>query len=138
MGTPLDAFQHLVGHHEDCVRRTRSALGDAGFDAAFRHGAGLGAEEVVAYVMNETLPALAPSAKAGDATLTRRERQVAELVAQGLSNKDIAAKLVVSQRTAESHVGRILVKLGFTSRTQIVTWLAQDATANSEGPPGAG
>jgi non-specific serine/threonine protein kinase len=54
--------------------------------------------------------------------LTRRERQVADLVAQGLSNKDIAAKLVIAQRTAESHVENILTKLGFTSRTQIAAW----------------
>ncbi|MFC0112119.1 response regulator transcription factor [Kibdelosporangium aridum] len=57
------------------------------------------------------------------APLTRRERQVAELVAQGLSNKDIAARLVVAQRTAEGHVERILTKLGFTTRTQLAVWV---------------
>jgi predicted ATPase/DNA-binding CsgD family transcriptional regulator len=58
--------------------------------------------------------------------LTPRERQIAELVAEGLSNKDIAARLVIATRTAEGHVERILVKLGFTSRTQIATWLARN------------
>jgi non-specific serine/threonine protein kinase len=47
-------------------------------------------------------------------TLTRREREVASLAAEGLSNKDIADRLAISQRTAESHVDHILTKLGFT------------------------
>jgi non-specific serine/threonine protein kinase len=58
-------------------------------------------------------------------TLTRREWEVADLVAEGLSNKEIADRLVISQRTAETHVERILAKLGFTSRTQIPAWLTQ-------------
>jgi non-specific serine/threonine protein kinase len=58
-------------------------------------------------------------------TLTRREWEVADLVAEGLSNKEIADRLVISQRTAETHVEHILAKLGFTSRTQIPAWLTQ-------------
>jgi non-specific serine/threonine protein kinase len=50
---------------------------------------------------------------------------VAVLIAEGLSNKQIAARLVTSRRTAESHVENILRKLGFTSRTQVATWVAQ-------------
>ena len=49
----------------------------------------------------------------------RRELEVGDLVANGLSNKEIAGGLVLSPRTAEAHVEHILVKLGFTSRTQI-------------------
>jgi non-specific serine/threonine protein kinase len=56
--------------------------------------------------------------------LTKRERQVVDLVAQGLTNKAIAARLVISQRTAEGHVDHILTKLGFTSRSQIAAWAA--------------
>lgn len=54
--------------------------------------------------------------------LTKRELEVAELVAAGLSNREVANRLVISLRTAEVHVGRILVKLGFNSRTQIAAW----------------
>ncbi len=57
--------------------------------------------------------------------LTRREREVASLVADGLTNKEIATRLGVSPRTAESHVEQVRVKLGFTSRTQIATWVSQ-------------
>lgn len=55
--------------------------------------------------------------------LSAREREVAELVAQALSNREIAARLVLSERTVETHVRNILGKLGFTTRTEIATWL---------------
>ncbi len=58
------------------------------------------------------------------AQLTAREREVAALVASGLSNKQIGEKLVISERTAEGHVERILSKLGFRSRSQIASWQA--------------
>jgi DNA-binding NarL/FixJ family response regulator len=54
--------------------------------------------------------------------LTEREREVAILVAQGKSNREIAAALVLTERTTKAHVGNILGKLGFSSRTQIVAW----------------
>jgi len=58
------------------------------------------------------------------APLSPRELQVARLVAGGRSNKEIAAELVIAQRTAEGHVERILAKLGFTSRAQVAAWIA--------------
>ena len=54
--------------------------------------------------------------------LTAREREVAILVAYGKSNREIAAALVLTERTTKAHVGNILSKLGFSSRTQIVAW----------------
>lgn len=57
-------------------------------------------------------------------SLTEREIEVARLVAIGLTNKDIADRLVISERTAEGHVQRILDKLGFRSRSQIAAWHA--------------
>lgn len=56
------------------------------------------------------------------AELTRRELEVAGLIAQGARNKEIAARLVISRRTAKAHVEHILTKLGFTSRAQIAAW----------------
>ncbi|MGW6908343.1 LuxR C-terminal-related transcriptional regulator [Streptomyces sp. NPDC054940] len=56
--------------------------------------------------------------------LTRRETEVAELVAQGLANQQIADRLVIARRTAEGHVERILGKLGFSNRSQIAAWVA--------------
>ncbi len=66
-------------------------------------------------------------------SLTRREQEVATLVGQGLTNREIAAKLFISERTAESHVEQIRGKLGFRSRTQIAVWVAA-GSAGAAGP----
>jgi DNA-binding NarL/FixJ family response regulator len=57
-----------------------------------------------------------------DDPLSPRERQVAALVADGLSNREIAERLVLSERTAQNHVQHILGKLGFANRAQIAAW----------------
>ena len=57
--------------------------------------------------------------------LTEREREVAALIAQGKSNREIADELVVSYRTVETHVGTILSKLAFSSRAQIAVWAVE-------------
>jgi DNA-binding CsgD family transcriptional regulator len=67
-------------------------------------------------------PSAQRASKQAFAGLTEREREVATLIAQGRSNREIAAALVLTERTAKAHVGSILGKLGFTSRTQIVAW----------------
>ena len=67
----------------------------------------------------------APIAQRVQRALTDRERTVALLVANGLTNKDIAAKLGMSVRTAESHVEQIRAKLGFKTRVQIATWFTE-------------
>ncbi|MFF8970611.1 ATP-binding protein [Streptomyces sp. NPDC014995] len=65
----------------------------------------------------------APSPHGPAVRLTRREAQVAELVAEGLANQQIADRLVIARRTAEGHVERILSKLGFSNRSQIAAWV---------------
>ena len=57
--------------------------------------------------------------------LTKREREVAALVARGKSNREIADQLVVSERTIETHVANILFKLGFASRAQVAAWVVE-------------
>ncbi|GHO82256.1 helix-turn-helix transcriptional regulator [Dictyobacter formicarum] len=57
--------------------------------------------------------------------LTARERQVATLIAQGTSNHDLASLLSLSERTVEKHIERIMLKLNFTSRTQIAVWASE-------------
>jgi DNA-binding NarL/FixJ family response regulator len=120
----------LAGHHDTCERRLRDALGDAAFTDAFHRGQVLTYDDAIAHALDEPRqPAPAPASHEDSATpLTRREQQVAGLIGRGLSNKDIAAALVISQRTAEGHVEHVLTKLGFTSRAQVVAWIAARST----------
>ena len=121
IGNPTSILP-ILSYHDDCERITRSALGAREFDAAVRKGRAMRMDEAVAYVLGEQ-PTPPPSPFS---SLTRRERQVADLIAQGLTNKQIAAKLVISQRTVDGHVEHILTKLGFTSRAQIAASIAGD------------
>jgi DNA-binding NarL/FixJ family response regulator len=63
--------------------------------------------------------------------LTRREREVALLVARGLTNRQIASELSVSRSTANNHVARILRKLGLRSRAQIAAWVTEQRSPSS-------
>ncbi len=125
MGSPTVAFPDMMVYHEECERRVRGLLGERALEVARRDGGDLELEDAVAYALNEKPRAAASSSADGMTTLTRRERQVADLVAQGLTNKAIAAKLVISQRTAQGHVEHVLAKLGFTSRAQIAAWVVE-------------
>jgi DNA-binding CsgD family transcriptional regulator len=69
----------------------------------------------------------APRAQRRDRELSPRELEVAQLVAQGLSNSAIAARLFLSRSTVTSHISHILTKLGMSSRSQIAAWVARRA-----------
>jgi DNA-binding CsgD family transcriptional regulator/Flp pilus assembly protein TadD len=77
------------------------------------------------------VPKLSPREAARHAFggLTAREREVAALVAQGKTSREIADRLVISERTAEGHVNNMLGKLGFTSRAQIAAWVVERGLA---------
>jgi non-specific serine/threonine protein kinase len=62
-------------------------------------------------------------------SLSQREREVAELIGDGLSNKEIAGRLAISRRTAESHVANILGKRGLYSRVQLAVQIATEVQA---------
>ena len=96
--------------------------GNAAFRAAFRRGAELSDEQVLALALEQS-PVEEPPEE--QVPLTRRELEVANLVGGGLSNREIAEQLAISQRTVESHVENILRKLGFGSRTQVVGWVLE-------------
>jgi DNA-binding NarL/FixJ family response regulator len=105
----------------------RDAVGGPRFDAAYARGATMTIDETLAFALGDSAGPPMKSEETGLRALTTREREVAQLVAQGLSNKEIAAKLVVSLRTAEGHVEKILAKQGFSSRTQVAAWLNSPA-----------
>jgi predicted ATPase/DNA-binding CsgD family transcriptional regulator len=135
-GSPYDAQR--LAWRQQTTAAARSALGDTAFDAEHHHGQGLTVDEAISYALGERkTPETAKALVVGETTaviLTRREREITELVARGLSNRQIAERLVISQRTAESHVGNILDKLGFTSRSQIASWHTSQG-GHTDDPP---
>jgi DNA-binding CsgD family transcriptional regulator len=136
----MGGFNLFAAAHQRCEAQLRHALGDDAYAAAVHRGTGLSPDQAIAYALGEPAATAtqAPSPAHAPGVLTRRERQVADLIAQGLSNKQIAAKLVIAPRTAEGHVERILTKLGFTSRTQIAIWAAAQERPVGEQPDGGG
>ncbi|MDT2005839.1 hypothetical protein FXW78_15750 [Rhodococcus opacus] len=102
----------------------RQKLGNHTFEQIHDKGQELSYDESVALALRSGIDR-EPQGKESStrAGLTRREQQIAALVADGLTNREIATKPVISQRTVDAHVEHILTKLGFRSRTQIVRWL---------------
>ncbi|RYE38528.1 MAG: response regulator transcription factor, partial [Hyphomicrobiales bacterium] len=115
---------NLIAYQEEFANQTRRKLGSLAFGAARRKGEQLGFDAAIAYALREQQSD--PTTPAADASaLTKRERQVADLIAEGLTNQAIADRLVISPRTAQGHVEHILAKLGFTSRTQVAAWVVE-------------
>ncbi|MFF0457770.1 protein kinase [Nocardia africana] len=117
-------YPHLVVYHEKCERRIRDMLGNRKYELALQEGAAMSFESAVDFVVGPSHRAVG-SADRESAGLTKREREVVDLVAEGLTNKEIATRLVISQRTAQGHVEHILSKLGFTRRAQIAAWAGE-------------
>ncbi|MET9763864.1 LuxR C-terminal-related transcriptional regulator [Streptomyces sp. NPDC006372] len=121
----------LTSVRRDTEERARLALGPDAFERAHRRGAALGLAELVAQALQEPARPRPGASEVPfevpfeDTTvrLTRRETEVARLVAEGLANQQIADRLVIARRTAEGHVERILSKLGFSNRSQIAAWV---------------
>jgi predicted ATPase/DNA-binding CsgD family transcriptional regulator len=132
VGVPLFGAKHLLARREQFEAMARQAMGNSGFDTAFARGGQLTVADMLTFALREhRVSRVAP--RQADNLLTPREREVADLVAQGMSSREVAAKLVISRRTVDVHVEHIFAKLGFNSRTQIATWAAhQHATASPD------
>ena len=123
--TPATLPAPLAGHREAAVSRARNALGDTSFTAHLLKAQAMPPSQAVATALGEPVGAVRPVPACSDPVrLTARELEVAALIAQGLSNREIAARLVISARTAETHVEHIMVKLGLTARAQVAAWAA--------------
>jgi DNA-binding CsgD family transcriptional regulator/Tfp pilus assembly protein PilF len=130
IGGPLPlTWQRML---ERWLAISRAALSAAAAAAAWKIGQAMPLEEAIRYArepIETTLDAaIAPAEPATTSALdrlTRREREVAALVAEGLTNGQIAAQMVITQRTVAAHIEHILNKLGFASRTQVGVWAAE-------------
>ena len=114
----------------------RSRLGDVAWEEALAKGRGMGLDRAIEYALSQedsTTPQ-APNRKASDAPalhLTPREEEVAVLVAKGLTNRQIASRLVISEATVETHLARIFKKLALQSRTQLSVWVNDGGISTS-------
>jgi non-specific serine/threonine protein kinase len=135
----IDAPLHPLGRERrnrwlNALRRT---VGEDAFTQAWARGHALTLDEGVALAFEETRPAAgAGSVHAPDTVpaspLSPREQEVAALLAEGLSNRQIAERLVITERTVAAHVEHILDKLVFSSRTQIALWAADHRRATPD------
>ncbi|WP_435243053.1 ATP-binding protein [Streptomyces cucumeris] len=127
-GIALPGLGRLLHHHSACEARLRGSLGDTAYTAAVTTGTKLTLDQAADHALGEPpTPLVTLRPQHPPTPLTRRQRQVIELLAQGLTDKQIAAKLVLSSRTVEGHVHRLLAVLGFHTRTQIATWAMENA-----------
>ncbi len=112
--------------HAQSVALVVQGLGQKSFDAAFKRGQAMTLDEGVAFaVADKQRPQPAPAVKTDPhAVLTRRQLEIARLIADDLTNRQIAARLFLSERTVETHVTNILNKLGLGSRIQLSRWMA--------------
>lgn len=126
-GAQLAGFEELRHLHDERVAELVRRLGSGPFEKAVQRGLHRSVSEAISFALEELPTSPQPFEQDETWSLTPREHQIALLVAQGKSNKEIASHLVVSPRTVEGHVQNILVKLGFTSRTQIAAVFAEEA-----------
>jgi DNA-binding CsgD family transcriptional regulator len=127
------------------VARARGGVERAAFEAARAAGKAMSLEQAVIFALADAQPIPLPVAAGGgripaavatpvttagvahdeQVPLTRREREVAVLISRGLTNKQIGEVLVIAEGTVNIHVGNILGKLGFSSRSQVAAWVAR-------------
>jgi DNA-binding CsgD family transcriptional regulator len=120
-GVGATVFPYLTEPVSRATESTREALGTSAFEAAFEAGERLDRGDAIRLALGE--PARVSAAPPSEASpLGKREGQVAQLVAGGLSNKEIGARLFISEHTVDSHLRNIMNKLGVNSRAEIAAW----------------
>ncbi|KAB2342084.1 ATP-binding protein [Actinomadura rudentiformis] len=106
------------------LSEVRGSLGEGGWQVFYEEGLRLSLDEAMDHALDERPGVNARGVDPWE-PLTRREREIAALVAQGLSNREISERLVIAKRTVDSHLEHILAKLEMASRTQIAAWVTE-------------
>jgi DNA-binding CsgD family transcriptional regulator/tetratricopeptide (TPR) repeat protein len=125
VGRPHPMWRHLQGW----LASASAQLGERRASMAYAAGAAATLEEAISFALGEERPAPRQGATHEWLALTPREREIVVLLHQGLSNRDIAERLVVGERTVETHVHNVLCKLGLRSRHQIADWASSQQIA---------
>jgi predicted ATPase/DNA-binding CsgD family transcriptional regulator len=133
----LTLIELFRAQHDHSVSLALQGLGQRSFDAAFARGQVMTIDEGATFAVEGTRPPKpTPAARREPQSgLTRRQLEIAGLISDGLSNRQIAARLFVSERTVETHITNILNRLGLASRVQLSRWIAD--TTGSAVSPGA-
>jgi non-specific serine/threonine protein kinase len=116
--------------YEASVQLARQAIGEQAFTVGWAAGRALSLADAAAAglgAQSEPMPAPVPATN----PLTPREQEVAVLIAEGLTNREIGERLVISEWTVDTHVRHILAKLGLRSRAQVAAWTVEHPL----GPP---
>jgi non-specific serine/threonine protein kinase len=123
--------------YEPYFAHVRSRISEEAFEMAWAEGRAMTLKDALAYASSSEVdtitptvfaPVEQPSADRPSGKLTRREEEVAALVARGLTNRRISEELFISERTVDAHVRKILKKLGLRSRAQIVARAGSSST----------
>jgi non-specific serine/threonine protein kinase len=123
LGTSIQAFGTYLRDCETATEaRLQEVLGEQQTKVLIAEGAELRIDQVASVPVVGVAEVPVSSAREPNSPLTAREMEVAQLVARGLTNREIAARLVLSSRTIDSHVQHILTKLDFNKRSQIAGW----------------
>ena len=128
----LSTSAFRVRQLEDASRQARAALGERKSDSAWNDGLTMSDARALEYALGAGKSEAGTAVDAGP--LSRREREVVAMVAAGMTNRQIAERLFIAERTAEGHVERIRNKLGVRSRTEVATWAVEHGIDKSPPP----
>ena len=133
IGTALSPLQ--LQTLEPYIAAPRAQVDDAAWEAAWQEGRRMSLEQTVEYALSEyplsdeePLPAKMPVPEESLSGLTSREVEVAALVARGLTNRQIASELSISEHTVANHIAKILRRLELGSRSQLTAWVVERQT----------
>jgi ATP/maltotriose-dependent transcriptional regulator MalT len=111
--------------HDRSIALALEGLGQSPYDESYKRGLAMTIDDAVAFAVEDRMPSPSQSGAKIDVgiRLTKRELEIARVIAQEMTNREIATRLFISERTVEAHVTNMLNKLGLNSRIELARWL---------------